>query len=283
MDFAAPDIAAIDARILALESCIESTRPVGPDELLHVGVDLGTAYIVVVVLDAAKEPVACALEFAQVVRDGLVVDYIGATRIVRRLVADLEGRLGRRLTHAAIAVPPGTGAKDSATHRHVVEGAGLEVTAVLDEPTAANAVLGLDNGVIVDIGGGTTGLSVLEEGRVAYVADEATGGTHLTLVLAGNYRVPFEEAEELKKDPARQGEILAVVRPVLQKMGSIVRRHIEGRDVPAVHLVGGTCCLHGMEDVIARETGLPVFKPANPLLVTPLGIALNCREDGHGY
>jgi ethanolamine utilization protein EutJ len=144
-------------------------------------------------------------------------------------------------------------------------------------------VLGLDNGVIVDIGGGTTGLSVLEEGRVVYVADEATGGTHLTLVLAGNYRVPFEEAEELKKDPARQGEILAVVRPVLQKMGSIVRRHIEGRDVPAVHLVGGTCCLRGMEDVIARETGLPVFKPANPLLVTPLGIALNCREDGHGY
>lgn len=283
MDFVAPDIAAIDARIRALESCIEATRPVGEDEFLHVGVDLGTAYIVVVVLNAAKEPVACALEFAQVVRDGLVVDYIGATRIVRRLAGQLEERLGRRLTHAAIAVPPGTGVKDSATHRHVVEGAGLEVTAILDEPTAANAVLGLDNGVIVDIGGGTTGLSVLEEGRVVYVADEATGGTHLTLVLAGNFGLPFEEAEELKKDPARQGEILSVVRPVLQKMGTIVRRHVEGRNVRSVHLVGGTCCLRGMEDVIARETGLPVYKPANPLLVTPLGIALNCREGGHGY
>lgn len=283
MDFVAPDIAAIDARIRALESCIETTRPVDKDEFLHVGVDLGTAYIVVVVLNAAKEPVACALEFAQVVRDGLVVDYIGATRIVRRLAGQLEERLGRRLTHAAIAVPPGTGVKDSATHRHVVEGAGLEVSAILDEPTAANAVLGLDNGVIVDIGGGTTGLSVLEEGRVAYVADEATGGTHLTLVLAGNYGLPFEEAEELKKDPARQDEILSVVRPVLQKMGTIVRRHVEGRNVRSVHLVGGTCCLRGMEDVIARETGLPVYKPANPLLVTPLGIALNCREGGHEY
>lgn len=283
MDFVAPDIAAIDARIRALESCIETTRPVGKDEFLHVGVDLGTAYIVVVVLNAAKEPVACALEFAQVVRDGLVVDYIGATRIVRRLAGQLEERLGRRLTHAAIAVPPGTGVKDSATHRHVVEGAGLEVTAILDEPTAANAVLGLDNGVIVDIGGGTTGLSVLEEGQVVYVADEATGGTHLTLVLAGNHRLPFEEAEELKKDPSRQDEILSVVRPVLQKMGTIVRRHVEGRNVRSVHLVGGTCCLRGMEDVIARETGMPVYKPANPLLVTPLGIALNCREGGHGY
>ena len=74
-----------------------------------------------------------------------------------------------------------------------------------------------------------------------------------------------------------------MVRPVLQKMGTIVRNHIAGRGVAAVHLVGGTCCLQGMEDVIARETGLPVYKPANPLLVTPLGIALNCREDGHGY
>ena len=114
-------------------------------------------------------------------------------------------------------------------------------------------------------------------------ADEATGGTHLTLVLAGNYGLSFEEAEDLKKDPQRQGEVLSVVRPVLQKMGTIVRRHIEGRGVRAVHLVGGTCCLRGMEDVIARETGLPVYKPVNLLLVTPLGIALNCLEDGHGY
>ena len=271
------DFAAIDQELHALERCVETTVPVDPGETLHVGVDLGTAYIVVVVLNSAKEPVACALEFAQVIRDGLVVDYLGATRIVRKLVGQLEERLGRKLTHAAIAVPPGTGEKDSATHRHVVEGAGLEVTAILDEPTAANAVLGVRSGVIVDIGGGTTGLSIIEDGKVVHVADEATGGTHLTLVLAGNYRLPFEEAEELKKQPDRQGEILAVVRPVLQKMASIVKTHIDGRDVSAIYLVGGTCCLKGMETVMATETGKPVYKPANPFLVTPLGIALNCH------
>jgi ethanolamine utilization protein EutJ len=271
------DFAAIDDRIRALEACIDATVPVGPAEPLLVGVDLGTAYIVVVVLNASREPVACALEFAQVVRDGLVVDYTGATRIVRRLVGQLEERLGRRLSHAAIAVPPGTGAKDSNTHRHVVEAAGLDVTAILDEPTAANAVLGVDNGVIVDIGGGTTGLSVFEDGRVVHVADEATGGTHLSLVLAGNYRVAFEEAEELKKRPDMQDEILPVVRPVLQKMASIVNAHVRGREVSAIYLVGGTCCLKGMELVMAQETGLPVHKPANPFLVTPLGIAMNCR------
>ncbi len=271
------DFAAIDRQIHALEECIEHTVPVGADERLSVGVDLGTAYIVVVVLNSLKQPVACAMEFAQVIRDGLVVDYIGATRIVRKLVGQLEQRLGRTLQHAAIAVPPGTGVKDCATHTHVVEGAGLEVVSVLDEPTAANAVLGVSNGVIVDIGGGTTGLSVLEDGQVAYVADEATGGNHVSLVISGSYGIPFEEAEVLKKQPDRQRDVLVVVRPVIQKMASIINKHIQGRDIAGIYLVGGTCCLRGMEDVIAADTGKPVYKPANPFLVTPLGIALNCH------
>ena len=177
---------------------------------------------------------------------------------------------------AAIAVPPGTGERECATHRHVVEGAGLTVTSVLDEPTAANAVLGVENGVIVDIGGGTTGLSVLENGKVVYVADEPTGGTHLSLVLAGNYGISFEGAEAIKTAPARQEEIFPVVKPVLEKMASIINSHIRGREVSAIYLVGGTCCLKDMETVIARETGKPVCKPSNPFLVTPLGIALNC-------
>ena len=202
--------------------------------------------------------------------------YVGATQIVRRLVGQLQERLGRELEDAAIAVPPGTGVRECATHRHVVEGAGLNVTSILDEPTAANAVLNVENGVIVDIGGGTTGLSILENGKVTYVADEPTGGTHLTLVLAGNYGVSFEEAEKIKKDPARQREVFTVVKPVIEKMASIINSHIRGRNVSDIYLVGGTCCLKDMEKIIAKETGKPVCKPSNPFLVTPLGIALNC-------
>jgi ethanolamine utilization protein EutJ len=195
---------------------------------------------------------------------------------VRRLVGQLQERLGRELEDAAIAVPPGTGVRECATHRHVVEGAGLNVISILDEPTAANAVLNVENGVIVDIGGGTTGLSILENGKVTYVADEPTGGTHLTLVLAGNYGVSFEEAEKIKKDPARQREVFTVVKPVIEKMASIINSHIRGRNVSDIYLVGGTCCLKDMEKIIAKETGKPVCKPSNPFLVTPLGIALNC-------
>lgn len=271
------DFTAIDQKITDLEECINKTVPVKEGDELLVGVDLGTAYIVLVVLNADKEPVACAMEFAQVIKDGLVVDYIGATRIVRKLKGELEERLGVTLEKAAIAVPPGTGEKDCKTHSYVVEGAGLEVTNTLDEPTAANAVLEVKNGVIVDIGGGTTGLSILEDGEVVYVADESTGGTHLSLVISGSYRMSFEEAEDYKKDVKNQDEILPIVRPVIQKMASIVKRHIEGRDISAVYLVGGTCCLKGFENVVEKELGKPVYKPANPFLVTPLGIAMNCR------
>jgi hypothetical protein len=45
---------------------------------VHVGVDLGTAYTVLMVLDDDKKPLAGAFRFAQVVRDGLVVDFNGA-------------------------------------------------------------------------------------------------------------------------------------------------------------------------------------------------------------
>lgn len=276
MNPTAVDFTAIDQKITALEETLTKSGKVGAHEKLFVGVDLGTAYIVVVVLNSAKEPVACAMEFAQVIRDGLVVDYMGASRIVKKLVSRLEERLGRSLDYAAIAVPPGTGDKDSKTHCYVVEGSGLEVTNVLDEPTAANAVLGIKNGVVVDIGGGTTGLAIFKDGRVIYTADEATGGTHLSLVIAGNYGVSFEEAEVIKKDKGQQDEIFAVVRPVIQKMASIVENHIMDRDVSAVYLVGGTCCLKGMERVFEKELGKLIFKPANPFLVTPLGIAASC-------
>ena len=270
------DIDAVESRIAELERRISTVAEVSAREKLYVGVDLGTAYIVVVVVNSKGEPVACALEFAQVVRDGLVVDYVGATQIVRRLVGQLQERLGRDLEDAAIAVPPGTGVRECATHRHVVEGAGLNVISILDEPTAANAVLNVENGVVVDIGGGTTGLSIFENGKVVYVADEPTGGTHLSLVLAGNYGVSFEEAEKIKKDPARQREVFTVVKPVIEKMASIINSHIRGRNVSDIYLVGGTCCLKDMETIIAKETGKPVCKPSNPFLVTPLGIALNC-------
>ncbi|SET49375.1 ethanolamine utilization protein EutJ [Natronincola peptidivorans] len=271
------DFIKVDTQITAVEDSIICTNKRNLKEELLVGVDLGTAYIVLIVLDKQKKPIACELEFAQVIKDGLVVDYIGATAIVKRLKKKLEARLGSTLTKAAIAIPPGTSEKDSNTHRYVVEGAGLEVTNILDEPTAANSVLNIRNGVIVDVGGGTTGLAIFKEGEVIYTADEATGGTHLTLVVAGSYKIKFEEAEVLKKVKERNKEIFTIVIPVIQKIACIIKQHIHSFEVDCIYLVGGTCCLEGIEKVIEKETGIKTVKPSNPFLVTPLGIAMNCK------
>ncbi|MBB6631342.1 ethanolamine utilization protein EutJ [Clostridium algidicarnis] len=268
----------VDTIIKEVESSIKKPRKVNKDEKLYVGVDLGTAYIVIVVLDDKKRPVACEMQFAQVVRDGLVVDFIGATKIVKELKRKIEDKIGIELTKAAIAVPPGTDERDIKTHSYVVEGAGMEVISVEDEPTAANAVLQIDNGVVVDVGGGTTGLSIFKDGKVIYTADEATGGTQLSLVIAGAYKIPFEEAEEKKKSTKNQEEIFHMVTPVIQKVASIINTHIKAFDVDKIYLVGGTCCLKNFEKVIQKETGIETIKPLNPFLVTPLGIAINCAD-----
>lgn len=270
------DFSKINKLVKDVENSIKHTSSFNKDEELLVGVDLGTAYIIIVVLDKDHKPIACEIEFAQVVRDGLVLDYMGAVTIVRRLKEKLEKRLGVTLKNVAIAIPPNTEEGNTKTHKYVIEATGLEVVNMLDEPTAANAVLGIENGAIVDIGGGTTGLSILKEGEVIYVADEATGGTHLTLVLAGNYGITLQEAEKMKTDKNRQREILPIVTPVIQKISSIIKTHIKDYPVNNIYLVGGTSSLEGIEDIIEKELNLSTEKPINPFLVTPLGIAMNC-------
>lgn len=270
------DLKKIDKLIDQVERTIHTANKVDGKENLLVGVDLGTAYIVLIVLDEEKNPIAAEMEYAEVLRDGLVVDYVGALSAVTRLKEKLESRLELDLKKAAIAIPPGVSEEDTKTHTYIVEGAGFEVTRVLDEPTAANSVLNIENGVIVDIGGGTTGISILKDGKVVHVADEPTGGTHLSLVISGNYGIDFNEAENKKKDINNQRELLPVIVPVIQKMAAIVKEKIEGYDVDKVYLVGGTCCFKGFEEVFEKEVGIKTYKPKNPFLITPVGIAMNC-------
>lgn len=251
--------------------------------LLRVGVDLGTAYTVLFVVDEDGRPVAGGYRWADVVRDGVVLDFAGAVAIVRELRAQAQDALGVELTHAAVTIPPGVPLTEVRAHRYVVEAVGMDCTAVVDEPTAANAVLGIRDGAVVDVGGGTTGIAVLRDGRVVSTADEPTGGTHLSLVIAGARRIPFEEAERLKTAPDRQAELLPVVRPVLEKVATIVADHLAGPDAGApverIWLVGGTAAFPGIADVMEQVTGLPTVVPADPLFVTPLGVAHHDATD----
>ncbi|BCJ94973.1 ethanolamine utilization protein EutJ [Anaerocolumna cellulosilytica] len=243
---------------------------------LKVGLDLGTAYIVIVVLDEEDNPIACEKQAASVLKDGVVVDYLGALTIVKNLKAKLESRLGVELTSCAIAMPAGT-ESSVRTHEYVAEGAGFIVTNVLDEPTAANSIYQIQDGVVVDIGGGTTGLAIFKDGNVISTEDEATGGTHVSLVLSGNYHISFEEAEKIKQDYKRHKEILPIVKAVIEKMATIIGKYVDKEQVDAIYLCGGTCCLTGIEEIIEKRVGIKTLKAKNPFLVTPTGIAKNCK------
>ncbi len=267
-----------DKMVQDFEEVIE--KPIlNGSSVYYTGVDLGTACVVLAVLDENYRPVAGAYRYADVVRDGMVVDYIGAIRIVRELKQEIEEKLNTELLYAAAAIPPGTDALDSGAIKNVVQSAGFELTNLLDEPTAANAVLKIENGAVVDIGGGTTGISILKDGKVVYVVDEPTGGTHFSLVISGAYGMPFKEADKFKRDNENHKEILPVLKPVVEKVSSIINQHIKNHDVNEISLVGGTCCLTGIEEIIQKQTGVYTHKPKNPMFVTPLGIALSCTQD----
>ena len=182
------------------------------------------------------------------------------------------------MTYAAAAIPPGTDKLDGGVVKNVVEAAGFELTDLSDESTAANEVLQIKNGVIVDVGGGTTGISVFKDGKVVYIADEPTGGTHFSLVIAGAYRMPFEEAELFKRNKKNYNEVFGLLVPVIEKVASIIETHIKDYKIEEICLVGGTTCLDEIEKIIENKTGIKTTKPKNPMFVTPLGIALSCKH-----
>ncbi|MCA1781539.1 MAG: ethanolamine utilization protein EutJ [Dermatophilaceae bacterium] len=267
----------------ALDASMATMPLAAPPALVKGGVDLGTAYVVLVALDAADQPLAAAYETADVVRDGVVTDFVGAVDVVRRLKQQVEDRLGVALPGSHGAFPPGVEAGSVRAVRHVIESVGMECTGLVDEPSAANAVLQLRDGVVVDIGGGTTGIAIVQDGRVVHTADEPTGGTHLTLVIAGALGVSIEEAERLKKDPAEQPRLFPLIRPVMEKVASIVSSNTRGWPAPRVYLVGGSAAFPGFADVVSQASGLDTVVPVAPLFVTPLGIARSAPALEVGY
>ncbi len=248
-------------------------------EQLYAGVDLGTYKTIAIIIDETGTPRAACMRRTEVVRSGLIVDYVGALNTVRQLMDEIRKHSPRPIEKGATSYPPQTESANLKTTTYILEGVGLEVLNVLDEPTAANRVLKIENGAIVDVGGGTTGIAVIKNGEVIYTNDEATGGVHLSLVLAGNHKISYEKAEKIKTDNKRNREVLMIVRPVIEKIASIAVSYLaEFDNLEKVCLVGGTCELEGLAEIVAENIGMETFRPAIPQFITPFGIALSCLE-----
>ncbi len=244
-------------------------KVVNPALPLKLGIDLGTSDIVSVVVDANNTPIAARLNWADVVRDGVVVNFYEAMTIVRKQIAELEALIGTEFKEANTSYPPGTDPKISV---NVIEAAGLNVSAVIDEPSAVAHLLKLDQAAVVDIGGGTTGIAILNKGKVIYSGDEATGGRHVTLTIAGSLKKSYEDAEKEKITKGK--EIWPIVRPVFEKMADITRSHLSNYKGETLYLSGGSCMLPGVKALFEREfPDLTILLPANAIFFTPYAIA----------
>lgn len=248
-----------------------------PEDGYKVGVDLGTSSIVLVVLDGKNQPVFGAFEYANVIRDGLVVDYQQSVQIVNRLRIQAEEILGFSLKAASGAIPPGTVGNNKRVVANVIESANMLADHLVDEPTAAALVLGVTEGAVVDVGGGTTGISIFEQGQPIIVEDEPTGGTHMTLVIAENNKISIEEAELLKRDPARDRENFIICRPVIQRMANITANVLRKHPTEPIYVVGGASYLSEFEKEFSTYLKQEVYKPKYPQFVTPIGIAMSSK------
>jgi cell division protein FtsA len=213
-------------------------------------------------------------------------------------IADPLGMLGSRLEVQAHLITGQTAR--SRTLLTCVNRAGIEVAEMVFEPLAtAEAVLTPDErdlGVLVlDVGAGTTGWALYEDGEPRHSGVAPIGAGHFTNDLAMVLRTPYVEAEKIKlKDgcclrsmvneeegisvPAVAGgasrvvprrEICEILEPRAEEMLSIVRDELarggwEGTLRGGVVLTGGGAQLEGLLELAGQvfsssvRYGLPV-------------------------
>jgi ethanolamine utilization protein EutJ len=237
------------------------------------GIDLGTDTVVIAIVDADGRPVFHESRKCEAVRDGVVVDFAGAGAATRTLVAAATAALGVPIGSATAAFPPGVSEADARACRYVLESAGLECVGLVDEVTAAQALLQVRDGVVVDVGGGSTGVGSFRDSELVRLGDLPGGGHHLDLILAGALHLPLAEAEvEKRRDPDNH---LAILKPGVEKIAANVAKLMDPSVDGPVYLTGGALMIKGAERVVAAYLDREVVRPSNALLVTPFGIALS--------
>jgi ethanolamine utilization protein EutJ len=237
------------------------------------GIDLGTATIVLTALDSDGLPVYWNFLRAAVVRDGVVVDFQGAVEAVRSLKMQAEAVLGCTLDEAATAHPPALPAIDCRACHFVLQKAGIDCRSLVDEVSAANALLKVRDGALVDVGGGSTGVGVFRQGECVSLSDRAGGGHQLDLILAGALRISVEQAETHKRENGT--EIASILRPGIERIAESILRQCNGTSPGTVHLAGGALRLPQADLVISQYLGWPVQAYDHAELITPFGIAVS--------
>lgn len=206
--------------------------------------------------------------------------------------------------------------------------AGLAVANMTLEPIAAINVaipenFRMLNIALVDVGAGTSDISITKEGSIIAYGMIPHAGDELTEVIVQHYLVDFKTAEAMKLASTTEDEITyedimsishtipseelwELVAPVVDKITSEVAEKIKelngDKTVSACFVVGGGGKVHGFTEKLAEYLDLPKERVAlrgeevlkevtfeqedikkDPLLVTPIGICLNYYEQKNNF
>src|SRR5512145_518086 len=104
--------------------------------------------------------------------------------VLQKLKRDAEAYLGEPVTDAVITVPAYFSDAQRQATKEAGEIAGLNVSRIVNEPTAAALAYGLDKGddqtiLVFDLGGGTFDVSLLEIGEGVFEVKSTNGDNHL--------------------------------------------------------------------------------------------------------
>lgn len=208
-----------------------------------------------------------------------------------------------------------------------VELAGLSVANLTLEPIAAIQVaiperFRMLNIALIDVGAGTSDISITNDGCIIAYGMIPIAGDILTEAIAKHCLVDFGMAEKIKRDAGemenisfedimflpktiKSSEILAVTEPIVKDMAKQVSDKIKelngGKPVSAVFVVGGGGKIPGYTEAVSEELGIDrervalrgeevmqqiIFKEnikKDSLLVTPIGICLNFYEQSNNF
>ena len=206
--------------------------------------------------------------------------------------------------------------------------AGLTVANMTLEPIAAINVaipenFRMLNIALVDVGAGTSDISITREGSIIAYGMIPYAGDELTELIVQHFLVDFKTAEAMKLASTTDrevtyedimsishtipaDEIWELVQPTVEKITTEVAAKIKelngDKTVSACFVVGGGGKIHGFTEALAGKLDLPaervalrgeeVLKEVNfeqedikkdPLLVTPIGICLNYYEQKNNF
>lgn len=163
-----------------------------------------------------------------------------------------------------------------------VEFAGLHVANLTLEPIAAIQVaipekFRMLNMALVDVGAGTSDISITKEGTITAYGMIPVAGDSLTDILVQHCLVEFETAEQIKRKCRTQeiieyedimglpqtitaGEVLELLDPEIERMTQMVSDTIKelngDKPVSAVFVVGGGGMVPGYTEKLAAKLGI---------------------------